>query len=218
MGQNSDLLQGCKKGVGITILFLILSIISIKYIDKPLALFINSLNLSPNLSIANIITEHSLYPLIILEFLIFCCVKLRPGLNSKISLCIYNMFIVYITYILTEKIKMIFGRSWPMVWNLKQGYGALIPDGVFKFNFLVYHNWEGSFPSGHMAFISVTSILMLLCLEKYGTIFLLLIPIMGISIILQNYHFLGDCLGGVAFGSFMAYNSFTLYLWFVKRK
>ena len=201
-----------KQGLLIATVFTIMAIFSIKYIDAPLALYINSLHLPVPVPIANLFTEYGPVVLIATEILLLCFIESAPEAGKKISLVLSVLFVVFFTNILTEKLKLIFGRNWPNTWSGSGPYGSLIVDHVYGFHLLTSSGWRGSFPSGHVTFATVTGCTLSLALAKYKIFFALLTIAMVGCILIQNFHFLGDCLAGIAVGGFMAYTSFAVYL------
>jgi len=204
-----QLVSYLKLGFIILLTFVCLSIISIWLFDRQLALWIYPHDFG-QWHILNNITEHGLVVIGICYLLILGLIPINPKFDNRIFLIIYLIIFVYLTLWVNNKLKIMFGRDWVNTWS--GSHQSLLHNNVFQFNFFKYKNWRGSFPSGHMALISVMSMSMYLIYLRYKCLWLIPILIMAISLILQNYHFLGDILSGIALGSFLAYYSLALYL------
>jgi hypothetical protein len=154
------------------IIFSLGSVISILFIDKPAALWIHAVGLD-KLSFLNNITETPQYWLsitYIMIILIFPTVQQTKSPNNyiiqnkvvsktfnshnlslNIIKVIYFIAVILLALWIKTKLKIFFGRDWPLHWG--RSHDGLIPEGVYQFNILQSKNWQGSFPSGHATFV-----------------------------------------------------------------
>lgn len=208
--------EHCRTGAMLGITFLLCSILSVWLIDEKLAFFINSLNL-PTSKLLHFITEISPRYIILVEILLLSSLAFKSSLRKVLGLFLLYAIVVALADGIKTELKIILARNWPNVYTNDGIHGSLIGNDLYGFHFFEPGRWQGSFPSGHTTFISSSSMIMALIFKRYSYIFLALIPIMMIAILLQNYHFLGDCLSGIGLGAFVAYNSYAAYLWLMNR-
>jgi membrane-associated phospholipid phosphatase len=196
-----------KQAIQITLYLWIAALISILWIDKPLALNIHKWQLD-KLHFLSYITE--VFPIIITIIVIISIIVTYLPKIKLYSILIVGYFYLSLSISMTIKttLKILFGRYWPKTWfnnNL-----SLIHDGVFGFDWLHgFHNY-GSFPSGHSTYIAFCAIWLVAisCKLRYlGYLCLILVPI---ALIMLDYHFLGDCLAGLGLGYICAYISLVL--------
>jgi membrane-associated phospholipid phosphatase len=184
-----------------------MTIVAILWIDKPLAIFINEHHFD-QWRIFNLATE---YLLILLTFIILVIIFIKSWQSLGYK-AIFIVIYFYLTQMVTMKfkhvLKIVFGRYWPKTWfhnNL-----SLIHDGVFGFNWWHGYNNFGSLPSGHSTYLGFCFIWLVTLMPKLrwlGYIFLLILPF---SLIILDYHFLGDCLAGLSLGFSAGYLSIYL--------
>lgn len=206
-----------KKGTYISIFFWITAIISIIFFDRSLSLYIFYKNIK-NDYIPNYITVESIYHFIIpLDLILIFLLPTKPKFGKKYCLIIYFVLITVLTDLIKTYLKIVFGRDWPDPSSNPGKYGSLIGDNEFGFHFLHSISWQGSFPSGHATFITVTSLTTYLITEKLKYFWIAVIVIMIVCILILNFHFLGDCLGGIALGVLMSYYGIVLYQWIISK-
>lgn len=200
----------------IAVLLFILSLFSIQFLDKPLALWIHANGWDQQL-ILTYITEYSVPALSIFCILFVLAYPIRLSLWHRFLFIGYVFLIVSLVIWIRGKLGIICGRSWPMTWPESGVYGSLISNDQYGFHFFQSHHWRGSFPSGHCVVISTICFTMylyspveLLC-QRFLSLWMLPIILMLISQVLLNYHYLGDSLAGVALGIFASYEGFKIY-------
>jgi len=217
-----------KRGTYLAIIFSILSVISILFIDKPFALWIHNTGLD-NWQFPRYIAETAQYWLGGISFLTIMLIYPSPQQFNKtddyisegftifqtsnssfnIARIIYFSLVVSITLWIMAELKIFFGRDWPLHWvGLNEG---LIPDGVYRFNILKSKTWRGSFPSGHTTYATAASIIMYLLYSRVKYLWLTFMLAVIIPMIMLNYHFVGDCLAGAALGVMCAYYGVALH-------
>ena len=213
---ESTIREYCRTGTVLGVIFIFFSILSVWLIDDKLAFFINSLNLSTS-TFLYFITEVSPAYIILIEILLLCCLVFKTSIRNILGLFFLYALVIALANTLKTELKIILARNWPMAYTNDGLHISLLGSNVYGFHFFKPGRWQGSFPSGHTTFISSSSIIMALIFKRYRYIFLGLIPTMMILLLLQNFHFLGDCLSGIALGAFIAYNGYAIYLWLISR-
>lgn len=194
-----------------------MALISVFFIDKPLALYIHREHFS-HIHWLMYVTEYSpnhiIIPFCILMLFIF---RTKPAFGSKLIILCYLIAIFMLTMFIKTKLKIAFGRTWPETWHGSGVYGSLIQNHNDSFHLFKLKTWPGSFPSGHATFISLICVSMFLILERFKFLWLSMMLIMEAAILLLNYHYLGDFMAGLALGTFMAYNGFAVYLFILSK-
>ena len=206
-----------KTGTVLGCTFLLLALFCINFIDKPLALWVYRHGFLSRLFWLNYITDDSPKYLILVYIILLLVIPLATKLGNKFFLSIYVCTISTIADWIKTTLKIICGRDWPLADQEPGKYGSLIGSGDFAFHFFKTDYWQGTFPSGHTTFISVTSVTMFLILQRFKFLWVMFIVGMTIGIVLVDEHFLGDCFGGIAVGTVSAYYGFAGYLWLIQR-
>jgi membrane-associated phospholipid phosphatase len=193
--------------IRIIILLWTTAIISILWIDKPLAIFIHAHHFD-QLLLFNVVTNYFL-ALLTLILIVIIFIKYWQSLGYRaVFIAIYFYLTQMMNMEIKNMLKIVFGRYWPKTWfhnNL-----SLIHDGVFGFNWWHGYNNFSSFPSGHSTYLGFCFIWFIVLMPKLrwlGYIFLFILPF---SLIILDYHFLGDCLAGLSLGFICSYLSFYL--------
>ena len=207
-----------KTGALIALVFFALAMLSVNFIDKPLALFIHARGFD-QWHILSLVTEHGIVSLIIFSLLILGIFPTDELIWKRVALIVYAVILAYLAIWIRRKLGVICARSWPNVWMDSGIYGGLIGDGQFGFHFFQPTSWKGSFPSGHSVETSYISCIMFLIYSQFKYKYLWWIPVIAMVTcqVLQNFHFFGDCLAGVALGVLVAYWAFGFYLWLPHR-
>ncbi len=105
-----------------------------------------------------------------------------------------------VVYLLKTFFQFAFGRTTPWLILTK----PIIFDWFNK-------NSGGSFPSGHMAVFSAFGSAIIFCFPKYRKIVLIFLMLLGIALILTNYHFLSDVIAGAYLGFITTYALWYLF-------
>lgn len=191
------------------IVFSVLSFLSIMFIDKSLALWIHK-NHWDDLLFFGYITEG--LPMILSWATVLLLIFVKP----KINIGNRWLYILYL-FLLTETaiyarlgVKAVFSRYWPKTWvsnNL-----SLISNNVYGFNWFGGLDFNGgSFPSGHTIIVSVICLSLAIIYPQLTKLLYFLIALIIFSLIIMDFHFLGDCFGGLAFASLFAGIGFAFY-------
>jgi membrane-associated phospholipid phosphatase len=175
-----------------------LALIAILWLDKPLALWVHSAGLDQWL-VLRYVSEG--VPVFLLVAVIGGCL-VSSQLSHSYYLRLYTLVYYYaglrLTIAIKTGLKIIFGRYWPKTWlnhNL-----SLISNGVYGFDWGQGFNNQGSFPSGHSSYTAYCIVVLCALLPRFTYLWLLILFILPLSLIILDYHFLGDCLAGVGLG------------------
>jgi membrane-associated phospholipid phosphatase len=179
-----------------TALFLILSYV---YFDRPIAYQMAEINLNAFFlfhifnPIAIVIDVGAILTIIILG--IKGCLKVLTQQESRLFLMSVTIGIaVYIKSFL----KILFGRFWPQTWYLDNP--SLLQNQVYGFDFLHLDFPYGAFPSGHATVVFCAMTFVWLLAPKWRWLALLVCLLQASALIVLNYHFLSDVIGGAVLG------------------
>lgn len=201
-----------RRGLVLATFLSFLSLFSILFIDKPLALWVHSSGLdqfSLQLGLGNV-TEGFVKIIPILALV--TVIMFRPIVSNlgRISILVYGFVLTIIALWIKSGLKMGFGRYWVATW--KNDNPSLIHNGTFGFDW--FHgdaSYGSSFPSGHIVLMGVICTTLGFFYPKAKFLWCGLIAVMGVSLIALNYHFLGDCFAGLALTYLVAYPGIKLY-------
>jgi membrane-associated phospholipid phosphatase len=187
------------------IAYLLLILLSIFFVDVPLAKWINGSAGDNITNIANIFTLFGSFGCIVLIniiLIIFFYIKKNKDKVRLLSLSIVAQALS--AGIVVRLLKYFFGRTRPY-------YNS---EGVFLF-FKTGHDFV-SFPSGHSAGIWGFIICMLIVFKnnKYAKLLIILGIIVSITRLILNVHFLSDVLAGGIISGFLCY---YLMMSFIKK-
>ena len=166
------------------------------YIDKPLALWINSRHYPvrfSGLKYISYIKAPCLY-LTALCYLLFiisqCCgCYQRKGLHA---LFIANS--IFFSHAITDNLKLIFGRLWPNTWE--NNNLSLIKNNAYGFHFFHSGVANQSFPSGHTTVVVALMAAIWMLYPRLRGLSIMGSIVIVVGLVGMNYHFLGDCVGG----------------------
>lgn len=180
----------------INLILVVFTSVAVFWLDRPIALFMNH-NSFDWIKYQKIITEN--LPIFLIVFIIAVILfKSTMKFVNRLILATYFYTTLYITMEINTLLKTIFGRYWPTTWfnnNL-----SLIHDNVFGFDFWHGVGKMGSFPSGHTACVTFCIIWLIKLIHSKKKWFLWLWGLEPLSLIVLDYHFLGDCLAGLILG------------------
>lgn len=174
------------------------------YIDKPTAIWTYSHHPAPRwlLNVFNhfpeviLILSLAYYPV----YLLSNYFAFKQGDMRKL-LVIANS--VIITEIVKSIAKMFFGRYWPLDW-LPEHNPALIPTNEYGFHFFHTAAAFHAFPSGHAAVTATAMTAISLLYQKLIPLCVTVTLLVCVSLVLLDYHFVGDVIGGATLGIIIA--------------
>lgn len=199
-----------KTGSILAIMFFALSAISIYFIDKPLALYLHEHGFN-NWFALSYITEYGIPTFAAFCVIFLYCVPTHPTLSKRLLFVLYAIIVVGITELVRIKLGILFARNWPLAWPGSGIYGSLIPGNQFGFHIFESSTWKGSFPSGHSMAITSIGCTMYLIYRRYLMLWIMPIILIVVSLVLLNYHYLGDCFAGIGLGILISYYGFIVY-------
>jgi membrane-associated phospholipid phosphatase len=124
----------------------------------------------------------------------------RPGGRAQALLVAIAVGAVA-TNVIKTLLKGLFGRTWPDSWMGDNP--SLIDNGVY--GFFPCHFFDpayGSFPSGHASVALALLSILWLSLPRWRVLFALIGIAICASLIVLNFHFVGDVLAGAMLGTF----------------
>jgi membrane-associated phospholipid phosphatase len=175
-------------------------IVSVAWLDRPIAYFFNDA-FGQYLIVGSFAGTPSFFsPLAVLVFLVFVArrVALRPFGRLDVALILSDLSII-LAKLLVAQLKVVFGRTWPQYHT-----PSLISDGTYTFEFFQSGPSFESFPSGHMASICALFVVFWLWYPAYWLIYTAAIVGMAAGLVIGNYHFLSDVIGGAVVGCMTA--------------
>ncbi len=107
-----------------------------------------------------------------------------------------------VTLAVKERLKWVFGRSWPESWTGTNP--SWIRDGAFGFHYFHSGLDYESFPSGHTAAVAAFLMPFWQYYPRCRPIVIAMIGSVAVGLILGNYHFLSDVLAGAYLGIAMS--------------
>lgn len=202
-----------KKVVFSLISCIVIVVLSIFFIDKPLAIWFYTQNLQqhPVFIYLTYIPNLFIYLSTIALIGLLLTLKLHR-LNRKFLKVILAVSISsYVSLLFTKFFKFIFGRIGPGYWSTHNF-------DLNAYGFYLFHGSSGifqDFPSGHSAVgFAVISVLWL-AYPKMRWLGILMGFTIILSLLTTNNHFLGDCVAGAFLGSF--FGIFSTYFFGANR-
>jgi membrane-associated phospholipid phosphatase len=180
---------------------------SVAWLDRPIAYFVNDA-FGQNVIVGSFTGTPSFFsPLAVLVFLVFVARRIarRPFGRLDTALILTDLSIV-VAKLLVAQLKVVFGRTWPQYHT-----PSLIGDGTYAFRFFQSGPSFESFPSGHMASICAFFFVFWLWYPAYWLIYTTAIVAMAAGLVIGNYHFLSDVIGGAVVGCVTAASAVSIY-------
>lgn len=197
------------------LVFSLLAVLAILFIDRPLGLWVHKEHLDDLLFFRHI-TEGLPIVLPIAALLLVIFIKPAVNIGNKWLYIVYIFLLTKTTVYAKEGLKGIFSRYWLKTWinnNL-----SLIHDNVSGFNWFGGFDYNGgSFPSGHTTFISIICLSLAITYPKLKILWYFLIILMIFSLIILDYHFLGDAFGALALSSLFTGFGFVFYQYLMRK-
>ncbi|MFT3882698.1 MAG: phosphatase PAP2 family protein [Gemmatales bacterium] len=107
-----------------------------------------------------------------------------------------------------ESLSYVFARYWPETW--RDNNPSLISNGVFGFNFFHDGSAYGSFPSGHASRTLAVGTVIWIAWPRWRWAVILISFCLCVALVLMNYHFVSDVIGGSFIGSIVGVYSAKL--------
>lgn len=190
--------------------------IAYEAIDKPVALwaYANQLKQFHNFDIFVHIPEaimgflFVIYPFLVIRFCMF-----KFSYFDRALLAAANSSAI--AYFMVTPLKVIFGRYNPKAFM--GHFPRFLNQHLYGFNFFHLGSAFASFPSGHTA-VAVAALTALAITYPIWRLFAMVMSILVMTgLVVTNYHFVGDVIGGAFLGAITAYFT-TLFMGFIPRK
>ena len=196
---------------GTLLVIAIFVIISVMWLDKPIALLVHEvlggrrvsahLAGSPLLSIplwsASTFVIYGLFAIAGRQF---------TKLETAVLLCTVSTLAADA---IKNQLKLAFGRTWPDSWG--PGITSLIHDNAYGFHFFQSGTSFESFPSGHAAVAAAVMSVLWNLFPKRRAAWAICIVIADVGLVALNLHFLSDVVAGSFVG--ISTGMFTIALW-----
>ena len=100
-------------------------------------------------------------------------------------------------YLIKSVLQSAFGRVNPKVWLTHYELSGL--------HWFPAHPMTYGFPSGHMTVFTTLAVVLCYIYPRYGKLYLMAVALLGVALIVTNYHFLSDVIFGAYLGLLIAY-------------
>lgn len=190
----------------VIILFVIFLIVSYNYIDKPLAIYLNKLDLKNVIPILDWITRLGLGAIYLLGFFVvalyFRFVHKNPVWETRFW---FLWFCVVTSSLFCIVLKTLLGRARPDMWFEKHDYG---------FFGLQTNSAYWSFPSGHTSTVMGAAFGLCILFPRHTKLFISGGLTIALSRVLLTQHYLSDVVSATG----LALLEIGLLFWVMKRK
>jgi membrane-associated phospholipid phosphatase len=189
----------------------LMAIISVHWIDRPLALWVHEIFGSPRKAVELADSRIFSIPLVSTSTFVILGLLAIAGrrfskLETAVLLCNISMLAAEA---IKNQLKFVFGRTWPDSWG--PGVQSLVHDNVYEFHFFRPGTSFESFPSGHAAVATATLSVLWILYPKRRALWGMGVVTAAVGLVALNLHFLSD----VIVGSFVGISTglFTVALW-----
>ncbi len=179
----------------------ILVSLSVAFVDRPLSTYSHEVLRYPAWSkvVTGIVGARNVLVVSIVALAIIAGLYWRRGTASRgLRTALIAVAATLLATALVIALKFCFGRLWPETWVLNN------PSWIrnHQYGFLPFHGGAGyeSFPSGHTARVTAPCAVLWQRLPRLRVLWVLPPLIMIAGLIFANFHFMGDCIGGVYVG------------------
>ncbi len=179
---------------------IILVIISYFFFDRQLANFIYAQHFTHRFLFLGITDLVPLFLVLsVLILVIYLIAKFVYHQDDKI---LNHLGIGSIGLLVTDQLKglfkIFFARAWPTTWIHHNP--SWISNHVYGFFWMRDNSAYASFPSGHMTVIVFVASILWQIYPKLRWLYVIMSFAVALSLLALNFHFLGDIMGGTAFG------------------
>jgi membrane-associated phospholipid phosphatase len=186
-------------------------IISVLWLDRPIATFIHCMFGTRHLSNAIVGSPELSIPVV--SALVFIAFGLSGIMGRRFSKLEISVLLCDISILATDAIKnqlkYVFGRTWPDSWNSQ--IVSFVHDNVYGFNFFHHGLSFESFPSGHAAVTASVMTILWILFPRQRTLWGLCVCAANAGLVLLNLHFLSDVLAGTFVGISTGLFTLTLF-------
>lgn len=150
--------------------------------------------------------------IILMALVIYISLVVQYSCNQDITEGSYKWLVfangIAITQFFKTFLKSFFGRYWPETWY--ESNPSLIHNNQYGFHPFHQGVNYASFPSGHAATIFAAITILWIIYPRFRWLYLLLTFISLTSLLLMNYHFVGDIIAGALLGYLVAIYTFMI--------
>lgn len=194
--------EWCKSLGWQSIIILILCIISYKWLDRPIALFMLNLHPTTESGYYNLTDELTTlaYLMILIIMIFYAYLKIAKNANSRLVNAAGGLsLVVPIAFFIKTQLQFFFGRIPPRYADNSVLLFVRRPD-LYGFHLMR----GGSFPSGHMCVFTATLLVLCFYYPKAKSISILALCVLAFLLLFYNYHFLSDLIAGTYLGYVIA--------------
>jgi membrane-associated phospholipid phosphatase len=177
-------------------------IISYKYLDRPLAVFADTLH-HGTISLTNTnLTEmltNVVYLIALLAMGLYAIFHFFNIKNRLVEICGALSLGMAIAFFIKTQAQLIFGRIAPRYDSFQQ-LNFLRKKSLYGFHLMQV----GSFPSGHMVVFTCILLLLGYYYPKIMKLNYALLTVLALILLYDNYHFLSDVVAGTYLGAIIA--------------
>jgi membrane-associated phospholipid phosphatase len=199
--QEMKMTRTFKIWVGTLLLTALFALISVTWLDKPIAILVHEL--SPMRQFPHGIAQSPAFSIPLASAVIFVIFGLAAMMEREFSKLETAILLCDISLLATDAIKdqlkSVFGRTWPDSWD--PGISSLIRDNEFRFNFFHPGQMIGSFPSGHAAGVAAVMSVLWIAFPHLRWTSVICIAVADVGLVLLNLHFLSDVVVGTFVGA-----------------
>jgi membrane-associated phospholipid phosphatase len=175
--------------------------LSIAFVDRPLSTYSHNVLRYPEWSkiVTGIVGARNVLVASIVALLVIGVIYWRRRTATRgLRTALTAVAATLIATALVIALKTAFGRLWPETWVSNN------PSWInnHRYGFLPFHGGAGyeSFPSGHTARVTAPFAVLWQRLPRLRVLWVLPPLLIIAGLIFANFHFLGDCIGGVYVG------------------
>ncbi|MCW8308616.1 phosphatase PAP2 family protein [Acidiphilium sp. PA] len=202
-----------RHGIAGAVATLVLTLVSIAYIDRPVARFMaihvhHRLPFIAMAAIANLPSPLATIALIGIVIANWCGVALNRTSRLVLAIAVATLVAIMIK----NQLKFDFGRVWPQSHPFPGIYDhpSYLNDHVF--GFFPFHGGSSyaSFPSGHTTAITAPMAMLWVLAPRYRPLWGSAIVMVIIGLIAADFHFVSDTIAGFALGVTVAAGAVSL--------
>jgi membrane-associated phospholipid phosphatase len=175
--------------------------LSIAFVDRPLSTYSHEALGYPAWSkvVTGIVGARNVLVASIVALLVIGGLYWRRGYATRgMRTALIAVAATLLATALVIALKIAFGRLWPETWVLNN------PSWIrnHQYGFMPFHGGAGyeSFPSGHTARVTAPFAVLWQRLPRLRVLWVLPPLVIIAGLIFANFHFMGDCIGGVYVG------------------
>lgn len=183
----------------------------ITYVDKITSTFIEAHPFPVLFKYLTYLPEVIIFlaPFTLIAYVITVLIKQLNQYSATLAIYAFVGISLLISAIIKNWCKFIFGRYWPSTWiNHNPSW---LKNHAYGFHFFHSGRWYDSFPSGHTTIMFTAMSFAAYFFPQYRRLFFILANLVGISLIVNNFHFISDVIAGAFLGYIIAHLAIKYY-------